>query len=99
MSQGEQGDKIDQEDYFSVTTSMLADRIVERIGAAQDLTGSALCCRNSCLFITEGCKSQCGSGKRNLGFQEQIYKELFKNQRNRHGDEEDWGLVVADLNK
>jgi len=33
-----------------------------------------------------------------VGFQEKIIKELYENQRERHGYEEDWGLVIMEMN-
>ena len=33
-----------------------------------------------------------------IGYQEQIIKELYLNAKERHGMEDDWGLVVKKLN-
>ena len=75
---------------MSTTTSMLAERLVEDIGGRPDVGGSCLAFKNCRQFCNES------MSKEDVGFQEQIVKELFANQKERHGYEEDWGLVVMD---
>ena len=75
---------------LSTTTSMLAERLVEDIGGRPDLDGSCMAFKNCKQFCEES------MSKEDVGFQEKIVKELFENQRERHGYEEDWGLVVMD---
>lgn len=86
-------------DAASTTTSVLAEQVVEQIGGRKELTGRARCCRNFALFCRAGCAADCCTKADQIGHQEQIIKELYQNAKERHGYEDDWGLVVTRLNE
>ena len=83
---------------ISTTTSLLAEKLVENIGGPKEPAGSFKCCKNLNMFCLESCVADCKRSGEDVGYQEKIIKELYENQRERHGYEEDWGLVVTNLN-
>ena len=85
-------------DTFSTTTSLLAEKVVDQIGRRQEATGWASCCKNFSNFFSATIKADCCMKDDNVGYQEQIIKELYLNAKERHGMEDDWGLVVKKLN-
>lgn len=44
------------------------------------------------------CAADCCIKADKIGYQEEIIKELYQNAKERHGYEEDWGLIVMKLN-
>lgn len=104
----------DDEDDASQTTSLLAERAIQSIGARPEHFGRLSCCKYLVDFCAPSCAEDFGcclrrnkvrageSGRQQrgqLGFQDQIIEELYKNQKERHGYEEDWGIVVLDHGK
>lgn len=83
----------DMEDGMSTTTSLLAERLVEQIGKRPEVTGSCPTFKNCWKFCGESMSSK------EVGYQERIVQDLLENQRQRHGFEEDWGLVVTQMNQ
>lgn len=83
----------DPSDAMSTTTSLLAERLVEEIGKRPEATGSCTLYKNCMSFCKQSMDRQ------EVGYQEKIVQELLENQRTRHGFEEDWGLVVTQMNQ
>lgn len=104
----------DAEDGQSQTTSLLAEKAISSIGARKEYHGHFTgfkylidfcapsvaedfgCCLQNYKARTE---DDISISRGQLGFQDQIIDELYKNQKERHGYEEDWGIVVLDHGK
>lgn len=91
----------EEDDGESATTSLLAEKAIQSIGIRVEREGACASFKYLADFCGGSCAADCcgsGSGAPQLGFQEQIIDELYKNQKERHGYEEDWGLVVLKMN-
>ena len=85
-------------DNASTTTSLLAERAVENIGARKEVYGWSRCCQNFSNFISSTVNADCCLDDSQVGYQEQIIQELYEIAKDRHGYEDDWGLVVQKIN-
>ena len=85
-------------DNFSTTTSLLAEKIVENIGKRREATGWARLCKNFASFYASSIQADCCIRDDKIGYQDRIVKELYLNAKERHGYEDDWGMVVQRLN-
>lgn len=91
--------EVDPNNAVSTTTSFLAEKIIDDIGGPQEVNGALRCFKNFGFFCQDSCVAECSRAKDTIGYQEQIFRELYENQRQRHGFEEDWGLVIEEMNK
>lgn len=72
---------------------------MERVGGRKLVTGPCKGCKNCSIFCKESFIADCCLSKREIGYQEQMIRELYQNEKERHGYEEDWGLVIQKMNK
>lgn len=45
----------------------------------------------------DSCKAEICGNPKNIGFQEEIYEVLISNKVNRHQGEEDWALILGQI--
>ena len=81
-------------DNQSSTTSLMAEKVVEKIGKRREATGLFRWCKNFKLFCGATMEADCCIKDNKIGYQEDIIQELYDIVKERHGYEEDWGLVL-----
>ena len=85
-------------DGKSTTTSLQAEKVVENIGKRREATGCARWCKNFAGFCAASFEADCCMKDDQVGYQEKITKELYLNMKERHAFEDDWGMVIHNVN-